>query len=72
MNVKNMENEIKNAMHNRIEKESRAMHGTIKNGRFYSGNTSYPAKQAVECNTRNGNKVWAVKSNGGKAVIIGA
>lgn len=67
-----MENEIKSAMNNRIEKESKAMHGIINNGRFYAGNISYPAKQAVECNTRNGSKVWAVKSNDGKAVIIGA
>ena len=52
-----MENEIKSAMNNRIEKEARAMRGTMKNGRFYSGNKVYPVKQAVDCNTNNGHKV---------------
>ena len=72
MSVKNMANEIKNAMNNRIEKESRAMHGTMKDGKFYSGNNSYSVKQAAECNTNNGHKVWAVRSKNNKAVIVGA
>lgn len=71
MSIKSMTSDIKSAMKNRIEKESQAMRGTIKNGRFYCGNKSYSAKQAVECNTNNGHKVWAVRA-GSKVVIVGA
>lgn len=67
-----MANGIKSAMNKRIENESRAMRGTIKNNRFYSGNKSYPIKQAVECNTNNGSRVWALPSKNGNAVIVGA
>lgn len=72
MSMNNFANGIKEAMNKRIEKESRAMRGTMKNGRFHSGNKSYPTKQAVECNTNNGYKAWAVKDKNGKAIIVGA
>ena len=70
--ISEMTKRIKSAMNKRIENESQAMRGTITNNRFYSGNKSYSIKQAVECNTNNGHRCWALRSKNGNAVIVGA
>lgn len=70
MGVQSLASSIKNAVDRRIQNEARAIRGTVKNGMFQSGSKSFPAKQAVDCNTRR--KVWAVPSTNGKAVIVGA
>ena len=70
MGVQSLANSIQNAVDTRIKNEARALRGTVRGGRFQSGSKSFPAKQAVDCNT-NG-KVWAVPSTNGKAVIVGA
>lgn len=70
MSVQSLASNIKNAVDTRIRNEARALRGTVKNGTFISGSKSFPAKQAVDCNTRG--KVWAVPSTNGKAVIVGA
>ena len=72
MSVQSLASSIKNAVDNRIKKEARAMRGTISGGMFVSGAKSFPYKQAVDCNTFEGNKVWAQRATNGKAVIIGA
>ncbi|MBR1728040.1 MAG: hypothetical protein IJ728_00720 [Selenomonadaceae bacterium] len=69
MSIRDFAKDIKSAVNKRIENESRAVRGMIKNGKFHSGNKSYPVKQAVECNTKR--KVWAVKTQNNKAVIVG-
>lgn len=71
MSLENLVTTIKSAVDKRIKEESRAMRGTIRNGRFYCGNKSYAYVQAVDCNTSEGNKVWAQRSQNGSAVIIG-
>ena len=48
------------------------MRGTIKNGMFVSGAKSFPFKQAVDCSVFEGSRVWAQRSNNGKAIIVGA
>ncbi len=70
--VQGLAEAIKNAVDRRIANEARAMHGTIKNGMFQTGTKSYPYKQAVDCNTNEGNKVWAQLDTNGNAVIVGA
>lgn len=72
MSVKELATAIKNSVDKRINEEARARRGTIKDGRFQSGSKSYPYKQAVDCNTSDGNKVWAQLTPSGKAVIVGA
>ena len=72
MSIQNMTDAIKNAVDNRINNEARAMRGTIHDGRFVSGGKSYPLKTAVDCNTGEGNKVWAQPSKNGDAVAVGA
>lgn len=71
MSIQNMAEAIKNAVDNRINNEARAMHGTIHNGRFISGGKSYPFNPAVDCNTNEGNRVWAQHSKNGDVVIVG-
>ena len=72
MSVQSLGDSIKSVVDKRVNEESRAMRGTIRNGRFVSGSKSYPFTAAVDCNTGEGKKVWAQKSTSGKAVIIGA
>ncbi len=57
-------------MKNRINNEASAKRGTILNGRFHSGNKSYPVKHAVEINPSN-RKAWAVPDKNGNAVVVG-
>lgn len=72
MSVQSLANSIKNAVDNRVNKEARAMRGTIQNGMFVSGAKSFPYKQAVDCNTFEGSKVWAQRATNGQAIIVGA
>ena len=72
MSIQDLANSIESAVNNRIDEESRAMHGIIRNDRFVSGSKSYPMKQAVDCDTSEGSRVWAQKSKNGNAVVIGA
>ena len=71
MNLKNLETKINSAVDNRVRNESRAMRGTIRNGRFFCGSKSYPYVSAVDASTYNGNRVWAQLSQNGSAVIVG-
>ena len=68
MSVQALANSIKQALEQKVQNESRAIRGTISNGRFYSGNKSYPFTRAVET---TGDRVWAQLSPNNKAVIIG-
>ena len=72
MGVQSLANAIGQAVNERIKREARALRGTIKNGMFQCGNKSYPFKQAVDCNTSNGRRVWAQLSTDGSAVVVGA
>ncbi|MBR6712130.1 MAG: hypothetical protein IKI76_03955 [Selenomonadaceae bacterium] len=72
MGVRELASAIKRVVDERIKREARAMRGTIQNGVFQSGSKSYPYKQAVECNTSSGSRVWALPSQNGDAVIVGA
>ena len=72
MSVESLANAIKNAVQTRIEKESRARHGIIRNGQFVCGADCYPFKSAVDVDTSNEKKVWAQLSPNGEAVIIGS
>lgn len=71
MSVQSLGTALKNAVARRIEKESRALRGTISNGRLQVGAKSYPFTSAVDVGTHNGSKVWAQLSKSGKAVIVG-
>ena len=71
MGVKELASAIKSAVDKRIAEESRALHGTIRDGMFQCGSKSYPYKQAVDCNTSEGNRVWAQMSTSGDAIIVG-
>ena len=70
--VRGLSEALKSAVDRRIAKEARALRGTIKNGMFQSGSKAYPFKQAVDCNTSAGNKVWAQLTPNNLAVIVGA
>ena len=70
MSLNSLQSEMKIAMNQRIETESRAKRGFIQNGKFISGNEQYKAVQAVECNIDG--KVYAVITSNKKAVIVGA
>lgn len=72
MSVQSLAKSIKSAVDNRVNKEARAMRGVISGGMFVSGAKSFPYKQAVDCNTFEGNKVWAQRATNGKAIIVGA
>ena len=72
MSVTSLTSAIKNAVDKRINNEARAKRGTIKGGMFQVGSKSYPFKQAVDCNTAEGNRVWAQLTPNGIAVIVGA
>lgn len=72
MSVQSLGNSMKSAVDKRINEEARAMHGTIRNGRFVSGSKSYPFTAAVDCSTGEGKRVWAQRDKNGKAVVIGA
>lgn len=71
MGIKELATAIRNAVNKRIDEEARAKRGIIKDGRFLVGAKSYPFKQAVDCNTSEGNRVWAQLSTNGDAVIVG-
>lgn len=70
--VQGLAEAIKNAVDRRIVNEARALRGTIHGGKFQSGAKSYPYKQAVDCNTNEGNKVWAQLTQNNSVVIVGA
>ena len=70
MSIQNLANAIKAAVDKRVREEARARRGYISGGRFITGSKSYPAKQAVECNTTK--SVWAQLSTSGDAVIVGS
>lgn len=63
---------ISTTMNKRIADEARAKRGTIRNGWFYSGNDTYPARIAIDGNFYNGAKGYAQITPNGKAVIVGA
>lgn len=71
MSLKDLEKTIQSAVNKRIKEEARAMRGTIRGGKFQCGSKSYPYAQAVECNTSEGNKVWAQRSQNNSVVIVG-
>ena len=72
MGVNALAQAIKEIVEKRIAREARAGSGIIQNGMFQCGAKSYPFKKAVDCNTSEGNKVWAQMSPEGFAVIVGA
>lgn len=72
MGVRDLATAIKSAIDRRVEREARALRGTIKDGMFQCGSKAYPFKQAVDCNTSDGSLVWAQLSPNGDAVIVGA
>ena len=72
MGVQSLAYSIQNAVNERSKREARALRGTIRDGMFHCGNKSYPLKQAVDCNTSNGRRVWAQLSPNGDAVVVGA
>lgn len=71
MSVKTLADTIKSIIQRRIDKEARAMRGTIKDGKFVSGANTYPFINAVDCDTSEGKRVWAQLSRNGNAVIVG-
>lgn len=71
MGIQSLSATLKNAVDKRIEKEARALHGTIQNGRLQAGAKSYPYTSVVDVGAHNGSKVWAQLSKNGKAVIVG-
>ena len=72
MSVRSLANAIKSAMDERVKNEARAMYGTIKDGRFVNGSKSFNYVEAVDCDTSDGSKVWAQRSQNGSAVIVGS
>lgn len=72
MGVKDLAAAVASAVQRRIENESRAKRGVIRDGRFISGSKSYPFMQAVDCDIGNGKRVWAQLSSNGTAVVVGA
>ena len=46
--------------------------GIIEKGRFRIGNRSYPIEVVVDCDTDEGNRVVAILTKTGKAVVVGA
>ena len=70
--VKGLASAIREAVDKRVSEEARAKRGQIKNGMFQSGAKSYPFQQAVDCNTDEGEQVWAQLTPNGTAVIVGA
>lgn len=72
MSIQNLANSIKSAVDNRIDEEAKAKSGVIRGNRFISGSKSYPLRQAVDCDTSEGKRVWAQLSKNGTAVIVGA
>lgn len=71
MSIQSLSTALKKAVDARIDKEARAMHGTIIDGRLQVGAKSYPFTTAVDVGTHNGRKVWAQLSKSGKAVVVG-
>lgn len=71
MSVQSLAYSIKRAVDNRIQKESRAMRGTIHGNNFICGNKSYKYVSAVDADTYSGNRVWAQLSRNNSAVIVG-
>ena len=72
MSVRELATAIRNAIDRRIRQEARARRGTIQDGMFQSGAKAYPYKQAVDCDTSEGSRVWAVPATNGDAVVVGA
>lgn len=72
MGVQSLANAIQQAVDERIKREARALRGTVRDEAFHCGNKSYPLKQAVDCNTSNGRRVWAQLAQNGVAVVVGA
>lgn len=71
MGIQSLSATLKNAVDRRIEKEARALRGTISNGRLQVGAKSYPFTSAVDVGAHSGSKVWVQLSKTGKAVIVG-
>lgn len=71
MSLSDLEKSIKAAVDKRVTTEARAMRGVIKNGRFCCGGKSYTYTKAVDCDSSEGNKVWAQLSQNNSAVIVG-
>lgn len=72
MSISDLKSAVRNSMNKRIESEGRAMRGTIQNGRLIVGAKQYEPVRAVDVNTANGARVYALPSADGKAVIVGA
>ena len=53
-------------------REQQAVRGVIEEDRVRIGARSYPFRAAVDCRTDDGCRVWALLTEGGKAVIVGA
>ena len=71
MGIETLKTEVKDAMTARIEREGRAMHGTVRAGKFCMGDEQLEPVQAVELNLFNGKRVWAMRSRTEKAVLVG-
>ena len=72
MSIQTLQNAVKNAVNRRIENEARILRGTLANGKLQIGNEQLEPVQAVDCNVDEGKRVWALRTNNGKAVIVGA
>lgn len=72
MSIQTLASDLKKVMAERIEKEGRAMRGTIREGKLQVGNEQYDLFQAVECEVSEGSRVWAMRARNGKAVIVGS
>lgn len=72
MGVRELGSAIKNAVDRRIRQEALARRGTIQDGMFQSGAKAYPYKQAVDCDTSEGSRVWALPATNDVVVIVGA
>lgn len=72
MSVTSLASAVKVAMNERIGREARAIRATIRNGQLVTNARSYDFTQAVDVNVHNGRRVWALRAQNGKAVIVGA
>lgn len=63
---------IANAMKPSSDNMLTAKQGKYEGGMVLFSDGAYPAKLAVDLNITEGDYVWAVMSEGGSAVIVGA
>lgn len=71
MSVQTLAIAMREAMSARIEREGRAMHGFVRDGKFCIGDKQLEPIQAIDLNLHTGKRVWAMMSANKKAVIVG-